>query len=153
MNLRELAVAVKALKVATGNATDGLIIGVDTLSGGPYTGDLPAVGSILKMAGGKTKVVVDAIAYGDHNNDGNFYPGTNRLVLVEFDPETLEITGDRTNAAFKSINKAQNLGMIFDYVVAREEEIFAASEAAQAAADKARRNAEAAATKANMASF
>ena len=100
MNLRNLAVAVKALKEATGNATDGLIIGVDTLSGGPYTGDLVAVGSILQMKGGKTKVVVDAIAYGDHNNDGNFYDGANRLVLVDFDPKTLEIIGNIISKLF-----------------------------------------------------
>lgn len=152
MNLRDLAVAVKALKVATGDATDGLIIGVDTLSGGPYTGDLPAIGSVLAI-NGKHKVVVDAIAYGAHKNGDNSYAGTNRLVLVDFDPETLEMIGNRTNATFKSIDKVQNLGMIFDYVVVREAEIFAASEAAQKAAEKAQREADARATKRNMAKF
>lgn len=152
MNLRDLAVAVKVLKEIVANSTDGLIIGVDTLSGGPYTGDLPAIGTIL-VINGNHKVVVDAIAYGDHENGDNFYPGTNRLVLVEFDPDSLEITGKRTNAAFKAIDKADNLGMIFDYVVTREAEIEAASEAAKAAAEKARREAEAQVTKANMRKF
>jgi len=153
MNLRDLAVAIKALKTVSADALDGIIIGVDTLSGGPYTGDLVAVGSVLRMKGGAFKVVIDAIAYGAHDNGDNHYVGTNRLVLAQFDPDTLEITGPRTNATFASINKAENLGIIFDYVTAREAEIAAASEAAKAAAEKARRAAQARATKANMENF
>ena len=152
MNLRNLAVAIKVLKETVANATDGLVIGVDTLSGGPYTGDLPAIGTIL-VINGRHKVVVDAIAYGDHYNGDNFYAGENRLVLVEFDPATLEITGKRTNASFKSVDKATNVGMIFDYVIKREEEIEAASEAAQKAAALAIRQAAAQVTKTNMNEF
>jgi len=150
MNLRDLALAIKMLKETVADATDGLVIGVDTLSGGPYTGDLPAIGTVL-VSNGNHKVVVDAIAY-DREPDDKYDP-ENRLVLVEFDPETLEITGKRTNAGFNSINKSEVLGMIFDYVVKREEEIYAASEAARLAEEKAAREAKAAATKANMADF
>ena len=131
-NLRDMATAMGIMKKAQAAVTDGVVIGITSKSGGPYTADLASIGSIYKI-NGKHKLAVDAIVYGDHYSESGatFYKGENRIVLIEFDPKTLKFTGNRTNAGFKSLDKANHLGTIWAFVDAFDKE-----EAARVAAEQ-----------------
>jgi len=151
-NLRDMATAMGIMKKAQAAVTDGTIIGISTVSGGPYTGELLSVGSVVQLQAGPA-LLVDAIAYGDHyavHNDpsATFYKGENRFIAIVFDPKTLKFTGKRSNVGFKSVTKAQNLGTIWAYVKAFDDNA-AAVKAASAARDA--RAAEARASRARVA--
>ena len=116
ITLRDMATAMGTMKKAQAEITDGVIIGITSKTGGPYTADLPSIGSVF-FINGKYKLAVDAIVYDKHVGDsGKVYEGENRLILVEFNPDTLLFTGDRTNVGFKSVNKADHVGTIWAFI-------------------------------------
>lgn len=138
-SLRTFASALKIMKEFVAGNTDGTFIGVDTVSGGPYTGELQSIGSVF-MLNGTPRVAVDAIAYGDHvGTKDKFYPGTNRFIVLEINPDDLTFTGKRTNVDFNVIDKAQKLGNVWEYVMKVEaEKELAAKRLAEKAAKRAR---------------
>lgn len=138
-NLREMAVAIRAMKMLVAGATDGTFIGIDTVSGGPYTGELLSTGKVVAVKG-VPYLLIDAIAYPEHVGDsGKDYAGENRFVILEIDTDTLEFTGARKNIGFNSLNKKDVLGDVWAFVEEAEKNTIAAKAAAAEKAAQAAR--------------
>jgi hypothetical protein len=139
MNLREMAQTIRTMKLAVAAATDGVFIGIDTVSGGPYTGELLSTGKVVAVKG-VPYLLVDAIAYPAHEGDsGKSYKGENRFTIIEIDLDTLEFTGVRKNIGFNSLSKKDVLGDVWAFVEEAEKHTLAAKAAAAEKAAQAAR--------------
>lgn len=101
-NLKMVALAIEGLKVGT--AVDGVEVGRDSVSGKEYFKNFISIGTVYKSSKGDMMCIVDAIFYPKHTSEkGKRFDDEVRFIAVGFNPDTLELTGKRTNVGFKHL--------------------------------------------------
>lgn len=138
-NLKDLAQLIVKTKVMTADAVDGNIVGVDSVSGDDYFQTMPCIGTVYVDTNGLHKVVVDVIAYPAHTSDsGKFYKAENRMVVLTFNPDTLEIGPKRDNVGYDAMAKHLAKGRVLSIDIASY-----VNDRVKAIEDKKRKEAEA----------